>query len=71
KSADITGLLPGPDDMELAADRKTLWVGFRFARHVGVIDLNTNKLVDTIAVGRSPHGIFFANRAPVYAPNPD
>jgi DNA-binding beta-propeller fold protein YncE len=71
KTADITGLLPGPDDMELSADRKTLWVTFRFARHVGVIDLNTYKLVDTIAVGRSPHGIYFANRAPVYAPNPD
>ena len=71
KVADITGLLPGPDDMELSADRKTLWVTFRFARHVGVIDLNSYKLIDTIAVGRSPHGIFFANRAPVYAPNPD
>ncbi len=57
KVADITGLLPGPDDMELSADRRYLWVTFRFARHVGVIDLTTRKLVDTIAVGRSPHGI--------------
>jgi DNA-binding beta-propeller fold protein YncE len=71
KVADVTGLLPGPDDMELSADRKTLWVTFRFARHVGVIDLNSYKLVDTIAVGRSPHGIYFADRAPVFAPNPD
>jgi DNA-binding beta-propeller fold protein YncE len=71
KVADITGLKPGPDDMELSADRRYLWVTFRFARHVGVIDLNTHKLVDTIAVGRSPHGIYFANRAPVYPPNPD
>jgi DNA-binding beta-propeller fold protein YncE len=71
KVADITGLMPGPDDMELSADRRTLWVTFRFARHVGIIDLTTRKLVETIAVGRSPHGIYFANRAPVYPPNPD
>ncbi|WP_408465661.1 YVTN family beta-propeller repeat protein [Paraburkholderia fungorum] len=71
KTADITGLLPGPDDMELSADRRYLWVTFRFSRHVGIIDLTTQKLVDTIAVGRSPHGLYFDNRAPVYAPNPD
>jgi DNA-binding beta-propeller fold protein YncE len=71
KVADITGLLPGPDDMELSADKRYLWVTFRFAKHIGIIDLTTRKLIDTIAVGRSPHGIFFANRAPVYAPNPD
>lgn len=71
KTGDITGLMPGPDDMELSADKKTLWVTFRFARHVGVIDLATGKLIDKIAVGRSPHGIFFADRAPVVAPNPD
>jgi len=67
----ITGLMPGPDDMELSADRRYLWVTFRFARHVGVIDLTTHKLVDTIAVGRSPHGLYFEDRAPVLAPNPD
>ncbi|MBB5541707.1 hypothetical protein A8H39_35520 [Paraburkholderia fungorum] len=71
KTADITGLMPGPDDMELSADHRYLWVTFRFARHVGIIDLTTHKLIDTIAVGRSPHGLYFANRAPVYAPNPD
>jgi len=66
---DIGGLLPGPDDMELSADKRYLWVTFRFAKHVGVIDLTTRKLVQTIAVGRSPHGIYFFNRAPVTAPN--
>jgi DNA-binding beta-propeller fold protein YncE len=66
---DITGLLPGPDDMELSADKKTLWVTFRFAKHVGVIDLPNRKLVQTIKVGRSPHGIYFYDRAPVTAPN--
>jgi YVTN family beta-propeller protein len=71
KTADITGLLPGPDDMELTADHRYLWVTFRFARHVGVIDMTTRKLVDTIAVGRSPHGIYYDDRAPLIAPNPD
>ena len=66
---DITGLLPGPDDMELSADKRYLWVTFRFAKHVGIIDLTTKKLVETIPVGRSPHGIYFLDRAPVTAPN--
>jgi len=68
---DITGLMPGPDDMELTPDKRYLWVGFRFAKHVGIIDMTTHKLIETIAVGRSPHGIYFDNRAPVIAPNPD
>jgi DNA-binding beta-propeller fold protein YncE len=66
---DITGLLPGPDDMELSADKRYLWVTFRFAKHVGVIDMQSRQLVKTIPVGRSPHGIYFFDRAPVTAPN--
>lgn len=59
----ITGLLPGPDDMELTPDKRYLWVTFRFTRFVGVIDLQTMKLVNTIRVGKSPHGIYFPDRA--------
>ncbi|CAB3766224.1 YVTN family beta-propeller repeat protein [Paraburkholderia solisilvae] len=66
---DITGLMPGPDDMELSADKRYLWVTFRFAKHIGIIDLSQRKLIQTIAVGRSPHGIYFYDRAPVTAPN--
>ncbi|HDR8920312.1 TPA: beta-propeller fold lactonase family protein [Burkholderia vietnamiensis] len=66
---EINGLLSGPDDMELSADRRYLWVTFRFARQVGIIDLSNRRLIQTIAVGRSPHGIYFFNRAPVTAPN--
>ncbi|MGA7778957.1 MAG: beta-propeller fold lactonase family protein [Paraburkholderia sp.] len=66
---DITGLMSGPDDMELSADKRYLWVTFRFAKHIGIIDLTTRKLIQTIAVGRSPHGIYFYDRAPVTAPN--
>ena len=61
----ITGLLPGPDDMELTPDRRYLWVTFRFTRYVGVVDMKTLKLVNTIKVGKSPHGIYFYNRAPL------
>lgn len=74
KVGDITGLRPGPDDMELSADRRWLWVTFRFARSVGVIDMDTRKLVDVIPVGKSPHGIYFYNRAPagcITAPEAD
>lgn len=63
---DITGLPAGPDDMELTADGKTLWVSFRWARSVGLIDVASRKLVKTIRVGRSPHGIYFRTRAPLY-----
>lgn len=61
----ITGLLPGPDDMELSQDRRYLWVTFRFTRYVGIIDMKTLKLVNTVKVGKSPHGIYFHNRAPL------
>jgi YVTN family beta-propeller protein len=68
-AGDITGLLPGPDDMELSADHRYLWVTFRFAKHVGIIDMTTHQLIKTIPVGRSPHGIYFYDRAPVTAAN--
>ena len=66
KVGEITGLPSGPDDMELTADGKTLWVTFRWARSVGLIDVASRKLVKTIRVGRSPHGIYFRTRAPLY-----
>lgn len=64
-TGDITGLRPGPDDMELTANRRDLWVTFRWARRIGIVDLASRKLVDVIRVGRSPHGIYFQDRAPV------
>ena len=66
KVGDITGLRPGPDDMELSADRRWLWTTFRFDRSVGVVDMHSRKLVDVIGVGKSPHGIYFYDRAPFY-----
>lgn len=63
KVGDITGLPSGPDDMEITPDGKTLWVTFRFAKKVGVIDIPSMKLIATIPVGKSPHGVFFTPRA--------
>jgi YVTN family beta-propeller protein len=63
KVGDITGLPSGPDDMEITPDGKTLWVTFRFAKKVGVIDIPTMKLMTAIPVGKSPHGVFFYPRA--------
>jgi len=63
KVGDISGLPSGPDDMEITPDGKTMWVTFRFAKKVGVIDIPSMKLIATIPVGKSPHGVFFAPRA--------
>ncbi|QKM64889.1 hypothetical protein DCO17_06390 [Polynucleobacter tropicus] len=63
KVGDITGLPSGPDDMEITSDGKTMWVTFRFAKKVGVIDIPSMKLVGVIPVGKSPHGVFFYPRA--------
>jgi YVTN family beta-propeller protein len=51
----------GPDCMEITADGKTMWVTLRWIRKVAVVDLATRKVVKMIPVGRSPHGVFFAN----------
>jgi len=54
----------GPDCMEVSADRKWLWVTQRWGKTVAVVDIDARRIVQTIAVGRSPHGIFFADSAP-------
>jgi hypothetical protein len=50
--------------MEMAADGRFLWVTQRWARAVAVVDLAERRVVRSIGVGRSPHGLFMANRAP-------
>jgi YVTN family beta-propeller protein len=54
----------GPDCMELTADGKYLWTTLRWVKKVAVIDVAAKKVVKTIRVGRSPHGVYFANHAP-------
>ncbi|MFM8547574.1 MAG: YncE family protein [Betaproteobacteria bacterium] len=55
----------GPDCMEITSDRKTMWITNRFARQVSLVNLADGRITHTIGVGRSPHGIYFADRAPL------
>jgi YVTN family beta-propeller protein len=55
----------GPDCMELTEDGKTLWATLRWVKKVAVIDVPSRKVIKLIPVGRSPHGVYFFNRAPV------
>lgn len=53
----------GPDCMEVTADARQLWVTQRFAGRVAVLELPSGKMIRSIRVGRSPHGIYMHNRA--------
>ena len=46
----------GPDDLIFMPGGK-IWATLRFVQKVGILDLASGKL-ETIAVGRSPHGIY-------------
>ena len=48
----------GPDCMDITPDGKELWVTQRFLRRVSIIDIDTLKVVASIPVGKSPHGVF-------------
>lgn len=54
----------GPDCMELSEDGKYLWATLRWIKKVAVIDVASKKVIKMIPVGRSPHGVYFANHAP-------
>jgi YVTN family beta-propeller protein len=54
----------GPDCMEVTADGRLIWVTQRWIKQVAVVDVAQRKVIATIPVGRSPHGIFFDNSAP-------
>ena len=56
----------GPDDVTFAPDGR-LWTTLRWVRKVGILDLATGAM-DTVPVGRSPHGILYrADAAPAVA----
>nr|WP_315844934.1 YncE family protein [uncultured Achromobacter sp.] len=54
----------GPDCMDVLADGKTLLVTSRWARKMTVVDLEQKKVVNQVAVGKSPHGVWTLNHAP-------
>ncbi len=51
----------GPDDIDFAPDGN-LWITQRFARSVAVLDPASGE-IDTVEVGRSPHGLFLNTKA--------
>jgi len=55
----------GPDCMDLLADGKTLLVTSRWARKLTFIDIEKKQVVRQVNVGRSPHGVWTLDHAPV------
>jgi YVTN family beta-propeller protein len=54
----------GPDDMELSADGRFIFVASRWARKLTVIDTTTHSVLRQVKVGKSPHGIWSLDHAP-------
>ncbi len=48
----------GPDDVDFSPDGKTVWVTQRWRRRITAVDLVARKIMGSIVVGRSPHGIY-------------
>jgi YVTN family beta-propeller protein len=55
----------GPDCMDITPDGKELWVTQRFLRRVAVVDVEQMKVVASIPVGKSPHGVFMLKSAAI------
>lgn len=53
----------GPDCMDVSADGRWLYFTSRWARKLGVLDLQTGAL-SQVKVGRSPHGVWTLDHAP-------
>lgn len=53
----------GPDCMDITPDHKQIWVTSRWLKRISVVDIDTRKIIKTIPVGRSPHGIYLAKSA--------
>ena len=53
----------GPDCIEVSADGNTLYTTARWARRLAVADVAQQRVVRTVAVGGSPHGVFTRLRA--------
>lgn len=58
----LVGRLAPPGALPMVAE---LWVKMHWARQIAVVDLQQRKVIRRIDVGRSPHGIYFHDRAPL------
>ena len=54
----------GPDCMDLSPDGKLIYVASRWARRLTVIDTTTRKVIQSVRVGDSPHGVWTLAHAP-------
>ena len=54
----------GPDCMDVSADGRYIYVGARWARKLLVIDTVEKKVIRSVNVGKSPHGVWTLNHAP-------
>jgi DNA-binding beta-propeller fold protein YncE len=43
--------------MDITPDGKELWVTQRFLRRIAVVDIEQMRMVVSIPVGKSPHGV--------------
>ena len=55
----------GPDCMDLLADGRTILVTSRWARQLTVIDTVKGEVIKRVPVGRSPHGVWTLQHAPL------
>ncbi len=65
-SMQVVSQLPapgGPDCIEVMAGGRLLMVTSRWARKLTVIDTETGKVVRTVPVGKSPHGVWTLDHA--------
>jgi YVTN family beta-propeller protein len=60
----------GPDCMDITADGKELWVTQRFLRRIAIVDVATMKVVASLPVGKSPHGLYILKTGAVSAGMP-
>ena len=50
--------------MDLSPDGRLIYVASRWARKLTVIDTVTRKVVQSVKVGHSPHGVWTLDHAP-------
>ena len=54
----------GPDCMDVSRDGKQILVTSRWSRKLTIIDIASRKVVQQVAVGKSPHGVWTLDHAP-------
>ena len=54
----------GPDCMDVSADGRYLYVTARWSRKLLVIDTAERRVVQSVKVGKSPHGVWTLRHAP-------